>query len=47
MKIENSIKIAEFIYNLPLKMGFSRYSKFQQIMLNLGDKIVFSKIFCK
>jgi len=37
------IRLAEFIWNLPLQLGFSRNSRFQKLCLMLGDKIVFSE----
>jgi len=40
---DKKIKLAEFIWNLPLRLGFSRYSRFQRITLCLGDKIIFRK----
>lgn len=40
-KREIRVVIAEFLWNLPLKMGFSRESRFQQFTLWLGDKFVF------
>ena len=40
---DKKIKLAEFIWNLPLRLGFSRYSRFQRITLWLGDKIIFRK----
>lgn len=41
MNEKRKIKIAEWIWNLPLRLGFSRDSFFQLITLKIGDKIVF------
>lgn len=44
---ERKYKIAEFLYNLSLRLGFSRHSRFQRFTLWLGDKIAFSRILMK